>query len=438
MAINRDALSQYQKLINEKIAEHRAQDLPKSPEFGFFGGDNVTSNLLNTFGGMLPRLNAPFGFPGSLGLENLNGETLKSIGIAGVKNYLMGAIFRPNQLEVVEDRLNQCLEKKGYLAFSYPDQGEDGKDIGLVVPFFENPKITETRKAEYAKTKVMNRNEPWRLWTGASPKQLSIDIQWTLPMLMEFWSANLQSQIAPLWQDAGWTQMLERIDKILGRAKQDAVYVTESSDNSDSRQPNQAGLKYENTQGASWKIPTGIDGLSLGELDWGGLAPFGIGGGESDNTYQVAQGMVFRPDAGNPQQKMAAQVISMLDVIRTSVVGNTRGDRADTSDDYLKYKDNGYVTGPPLVFAKFGSNLHNEPFIVTSYNIDFGNGKEGYENATLLPRRVKIKLKLESYHQEIQSDDKGNYVRALPPPGIAQILAGVGHSKINFEVGNPN
>tara|TARA_R100000458_G_C8271005_1_gene245739 strand:- start:745 stop:2130 length:1386 start_codon:yes stop_codon:yes gene_type:complete len=432
MAINRDALTTYQRTINEEIEKHRDRSkLSGFPDSGTWSWVK-SAGLLNTFGGMLPRINSPLGFPGSLGLDNLNRDTLERIGIAGVKNYLMGKVFRPNQLRVVSGRLNQCLEKKGYLAFSYPNLGTDEQDLRLVLPFFENPKVSETRKAEYAKTKVMNRNEPWRLWTGASPKQLSVDITWTLPMLMEFWSANLQSQVAPLFQQEGWQQMLSRIDTILSRAKEDAKQVSEHSDNAESRIPDQKGLKYENVGGASWQIPSGKDGFSLGELDWGGLAPFGIGGGESDNTYQIAKNMVFRPSKENPQQYMAAQVISMLDVIRTSVIGNTQGARAQNTDEYLKYKDMGHVVGPPLVYAKFGSVLHTEPFIVTSYTIDFGDGKAGYENATLLPRQIKIKLKLESYNQTIAVDGQ-SAVASIPPPGISQILAGAGHVPLEAE-----
>ena len=46
---------------------------------------------------------------------------------------------------------------------------------------------------------------------------------------------------------------------------------------------------------------------------------------------------------------------------------------------------------------------NNSPFIATNYSITF-DGKSGYEELSLLPRVIKIKLTLESFNQFENSD----------------------------------
>ena len=46
---------------------------------------------------------------------------------------------------------------------------------------------------------------------------------------------------------------------------------------------------------------------------------------------------------------------------------------------------------------------NNSPFIATNYSITF-DGKSGYEELSLLPRVIQIKLSLESYNQFEDSD----------------------------------
>jgi len=46
---------------------------------------------------------------------------------------------------------------------------------------------------------------------------------------------------------------------------------------------------------------------------------------------------------------------------------------------------------------------NNSPFVATNYSITF-DGKSGYEELSLLPRVIQIKLTLESFNQFENSD----------------------------------
>ena len=57
------------------------------------------------------------------------------------------------------------------------------EDAGTI-PFYENPKIRETRKAGYNRTNIFKRNEPIRLWTGTGASLFEVEIRYTLPHMV--------------------------------------------------------------------------------------------------------------------------------------------------------------------------------------------------------------------------------------------------------------
>ena len=74
--------------------------------------------------------------------------------------------------------INQAVEKRSGLLFNYGSN--DGATKKRWLPFYENPTITESRKANYASTDIFLRNEPVRLFTGAHARQFRVDIHYTL------------------------------------------------------------------------------------------------------------------------------------------------------------------------------------------------------------------------------------------------------------------
>ena len=68
----------------------------------------------------------------------------------------------------------------------------------------------------------------------------------------------------------------------------------------------------------------------------------------------------------------------------------------DTPNEVLEFTDTPEYLPPPVVFLTYGALYNNDPFIITKYSMDF-DGKEGYDELSLIPRHIKIKLTLESF-----------------------------------------
>ena len=81
---------------------------------------------------------------------------------------------------------------------------------------------------------------------------------------------------------------------------------------------------------------------------------------------------------------MLGMVHAVINVIRTSVVGSVE-------EPFL---------GPPIVRLTFGSLYRNVPCICKNYSFGIDQSM-GYDNDSLIPRSVSIKLELEEYRQGV-------------------------------------
>ena len=96
--------------------------------------------------------------------------------------------------------MNWAIEKKAGLLFNYAfnpfevaaynkkdpsskeaaDRYSGFKPSKRWLPFYENPIITESRKANYASTPIFLRNEPVRLFTGAQAREFKVDVHYSI------------------------------------------------------------------------------------------------------------------------------------------------------------------------------------------------------------------------------------------------------------------
>jgi hypothetical protein len=72
----------------------------------------------------------------------------------------------------------------------------------------------------------------------------------------------------------------------------------------------------------------------------------------------------------------------VVNAVRTFVVGSTHSPSV----------------GPPLVHLNFGYLYRDVPCICTDYSFTV-EGSQGYDNFSLMPRQLKIKISLEEYRQ---------------------------------------
>ena len=77
-------------------------------------------------------------------------------------------------------QLNQAIERRGGIRFNYAPLKDLPARKVTWIPFYENPMITESRRANYAQTKIYLRNEPVRLYTGSEARKFKVDIHYSL------------------------------------------------------------------------------------------------------------------------------------------------------------------------------------------------------------------------------------------------------------------
>ena len=96
----------------------------------------------------------------------------------------------------------------------------------------------------------------------------------------------------------------------------------------------------------------------------------------------------------------------LINLIRASVIGSSNSalesESSNSSENAAAPFVQTYLPAP-VIFLTYGGIYENSPFIATNYSITF-DGKSGYEELSLLPRVIQVKLTLESYNQFKDSD----------------------------------
>jgi hypothetical protein len=324
MSTLNDPLSDWHKALYRKIKAHRSQPLTHE-DAGMFG-NSTFGFITQALNFKLPRIPTVGGLSLGLGPDMFDQAKRQLKGLA--TNWLMGGLFRQEHYSYVDQRINQYMEDHGFLRFIFADDE-------FLLPFFENPSITESRSASYAEVPVMNRNEPWRVWTGASPQKVDVTFNMTLPHIMQFAiKTAYQTNIIT----AGYNENYS--DKTW-----DAYQI--------------ATTDYEERQFKEY-----IESREY----------ITSGGTDSPPSQRT----------NSDDYELTQYVSHMIDLIRASVIGSV---------------SKNYVEGAPVVNLKFGTLYDEVPFVVKSYNFKFEDSNKGYHNETLLPRVIKVRMSLESIHQ---------------------------------------
>ncbi len=242
------------------------------------------------------------------------------------------------------------LEERGYIAFNYSHDIGGNADTGTsrVLPFFENPQISETRQANYAQNKIYLRNDTARLYTYTKPRKITLNMVYTIPHVAEFFRGNmawllkkssgLGGKADSLNQEkeaiAAYLDSIVAFDVHQKTVKEDIPAPPKSKFGPDGGQPLPAAINEEH-----WKA------VNVPSAKW----------------HKVMDFLHYA-----------------INHIRSSVI-NSGGER---------------TTGPPIAILKWGSLYDKVPCIVKQYKISVDQNA-GYEPRSLFPNRIKISLTLE-------------------------------------------
>ena len=257
-------------------------------------------------------------------------------------------------------QLNQAIERRGGIRFNYAPTKELAATKVTWIPFYENPLISESRKANYANTKIYLRNEPVRLYTGSEARKFKVDIHYSLihmaAMLSQYDMADIFSVQPDKYKDILaindylTTALLADTGSVATGTEGDGTLVEHARDRSHS-----------------------VDGPWGPNRWWQGT---GQQSAQGSNYWNFALMWVMRTTpAWLNYHRILQRVINN---IRSSVIGTQQMP----------------VKGPPIVELKWGTMYDFTPCIVTDYKIQ-PIENAGYDTKSLTAQRLKITLSLE-------------------------------------------
>lgn len=305
--------------------------------------------------------------------------------------------------------IDRRLPERSKLMFYFPNVSEGEPYTIIDVPFFENIRVSERKRARFKKYSLISRSSNLYTYLGADSRQLDLEFHITLPHIMDD-DQYTDEEITKRSSDSSWEK------------KRFSPNATPDENFSPAIRHKQHYLNLDNLRETARQILN-----EPGPDSWGASLKRSPGGevyeqyirsryslestiGTKDGpahfaSSQVALGMFFGHAATYHREKVFANqgeylamhktraidlIIYWINIIRASVVNN-----ADNP-----------LYGPPILRLKHGIMYQNIPCICQDYRIDWEENM-GYDIDTLLPRRIKVALKLE----ELRTGDFGKFDR---------------------------
>lgn len=280
--------------------------------------------------------------------------------------------------------VDRRLSDRSFLNFQFPTDREGGPPLSVILPFFENIKISEKKRARYQKYNPVSRSSELYTYLGANSRQLLLTFSLTLKHI-EAEGPNVETYMNALTE--------ESYDKIKQRFKGESQSPPTS-------QAVLLGGKYiqdvkesANTVLTSWY--SFFDPYEMGYMEarYGMLAEPqsvameaaaaatpGIGGMLWAGAQQASEG-IFAQDSNEMlarKMKVLDMVIYWVNLVRSSVVNNAM-------DPTL---------GPPVVRLTHGLMYQDIPCICMNYSVE-ADPLAPIDVDTLLPQRINIEMNLE-------------------------------------------
>jgi hypothetical protein len=277
--------------------------------------------------------------------------------------------------------IDRALPERSKLRFYFPSLEYNGNYYVVTMPFFENIVIKESKKARYQKYSLISRSSNLYSYLGADSRQLNLSFNITLPHIQD-----------------------DHPDITLDK------YITYDNDKSN------LDLERELFKNPH-KLESPAKGLAwiLGTAYTKGLA--------EESAKQVRNNLGI--DEAPPEEEdvqaeeASSQIIDIIiywtNIIRSSVTNYSKNP----------------IYGPPIIRLRHGILYQDVPCICTNYSIEY-NEQAGYDLKTLLPRQLKINMKLEEIRTgdfgEFKPDDESNPIKRDNLAGWEAVVLGSTHS----------
>lgn len=272
------------------------------------------------------------------------------------------------------------LPDRSKLIFQFPVPQVGGGKLAVTLPFFENIKITENKRARYQKYDLISRSSQLYTYLGADSRKFTLDFTMSFPHILEEHGGNISDFLKfteaedpraqkALFVSKALLPVSPGGEKLSGTAKKIRQNFANLFNTGDP-------LTNEALEGVLGFLDSGVTGALNGVRNLTGredIVP------ESPNASQ--------------HDKIIDLVMYWTNIIRESVLNN--GDNP--------------IYGPPIIRINHGILFQNIPCICTNYSIEPVE-EGGYDVATLMPRRIRYTLSLE----ELRAGDFGKFNPATP------------------------
>jgi len=327
--------------------------------------------------------------------------------------------------------INQALEKRAGLLFNYGGTKDSlGMPLKRWLPFYENPQIVETRKANYASTDIFLRNEPVRLFTGADARKFRVEIHYTL---IHMASMVPTSEILKMFSDDRQldTDELEAVEayvrdvikrdtgsrRPLGEGTAEQLALAVQAINGTPNVPSQADNPYTNNFPNEINNMDGLNTIANGQRSLADSMLMEVASRHTDGTdgpfgklpnnisSQWNDALIYTMGTQSGYNKLAGLLQYVMNHIRASVVGSGQLG----------------VKGPPIVQLKYGAMYDFVPCIVKDYRFQPVEDA-GFDAKSLFSQRLKVSLTLEEM-RSVHGNSFGDPSVTGNLPGWESILA---------------
>ena len=276
------------------------------------------------------------------------------------------------------------LPERSKLTFHFPKPEYGGGNFTVTLPFFENIKITENKRARYQKYDLISRSSQLYTYLGADSRKFTLDFTMSFPHILEEHGGSP-------------TQYLDFVDSEDPFAQRMLFFGAEGGPRFKSKRRLYEKAQKLREDFASMFIEGQV--ITSEELNniLGGLEAIVDGGLTAaqtirDNTPLLKLfpgGRGISPgDTMSQHSRIIDLVMYWTNIIRASVLNN--GDNP--------------IYGPPIIRINHGILFQNIPCICTNYSIEPVE-EAGYDVGTLMPRQIRYTMSLE----EIRAGDFGKF-----------------------------
>ena len=300
--------------------------------------------------------------------------------------------------------IDRKLPERSKLMFYFPVPTKGSDYYVVEMPFFENIKIMESKKARYQKYSLISRSSNLYSYLGADSRVLNLSFNMTMPHIMDDNPGLTLEQFIRYQSDKDnieaeknkFKEPYKAAEGIAGMAFQLGTHYTKELAFASAKQ-----VLLNN------QITAGMDGATskalMSKFGMAGMVP-GVAIDSAlvvDGTTQLNAGQANQDKAqkkaekdmeDNENTQLTYRIIDLIiywtNIIRSSVVNNAANP----------------IYGPPTIRLRHGILYQDIPCICTDYSISY-NEEAGYDINTLLPRQLKVTMKLE----EIRTGDFGSF-----------------------------